>query len=83
MDMLIIILVAGLVSLGMAFLLASFPRKVKRKDKKHDIVRRLRSKAHHMEMALDIAKDATTNEKRVLEHLNNFLMSVADDVEEL
>ena len=56
---------------------------VERKDKKHRIVRKLRSKAHHMELALDIAKDSSTNEKRVLEHLNNFLMSVADDVEEL
>lgn len=80
MDILIFILV---VSIGSGLLMASFPVKVKRKNEKHRIVRKLRAKAHHMELALDIAKDAEENEKKALENLNDFLHSVADEVEEL
>lgn len=83
MDILIIILILA-ISIGGGLLMGNIlPEKERRKGEKHRIVRKLRSKAHHMELALDIAQDATTNEKRVLEHLNNFLLSVADDVEEL
>lgn len=80
MDILILILV---VSIASGFLLASFPAKVKRKDEKHRIVRKLRAKAHHMELAKDIAKDAKTSEIEVLEHLKKWLLNVAKDVEEL
>ena len=80
MDILIIILA---ISIASGFLLASFPRKVKRKDEKHRIVRKLRSKAHHMELAADIAKGAETNEIKALEHMNQWLLEVADEVEEL
>ena len=80
MDILIIILV---VSIGGGLLMASFPAKVKRKDEKHRIIRKLRIKAHHMELAADIAKGAETNEIKVLEHMNQWLLDVADEVEEL
>ncbi len=63
--------------------MASFPAKVKRKDEKHRIVRKLRSKAHHMELAADIAKGAEANEIKALEHMNQWLLDVADEVEEL
>lgn len=48
MDILVIILA---ISIGGGLLMASFPVKVKRKEEKHRIVRKLRSKAHHMELA--------------------------------
>ena len=80
MDILIIILA---ISIGGGLLMASFPVKVKRKGEKHRIVRKLRSKAHHMELAKDIAKDAKTSEIEVLEHMNQWLLEVADEVEEL
>ena len=80
MDILIIILA---VSIGGGLLIASFPAKVKRKDEKHRIVRKLRLKAHHMELAADIAKDAKPSEIKVLEHMNEWLLTVADEVEEL
>ena len=80
MDILIIILA---VSIGGGFLLASFPAKVKRKDEKHRIVRKLRSKAHQYELVSDIAKDAKPSEIKVLEHMNQWLLDVADEVEEL
>ena len=80
MDILIIILA---VSIGCGLLMASFPAKVKRKDRKHRIVRKLRSKAHHMELTADIAKDAQPNEVEVLKHTSQWLLEVADEVEEL
>ena len=80
MDILIIILA---VSIGGGFLLASFPAKVKRKDEKHRIVRKLRGKAHQYEWAAEVAKDAKPNEIKVLEHMNQWLLEVADEVEEL
>ena len=83
MDILIIILA---VSIGSAFLLARFPAKVKRKDEKHRIVSKLRGKAHQYEWAAEVAKDAKivkTNEIKVLEHMNQWLLDVADEVEEL
>lgn len=80
MDVLIIILA---ISIGGGLLMASFPVKVKRKEEKHRIVRKLRSKAHHMELALDIAKDAKPSEKQVLESLNTFLHDIAKEVEKL
>ena len=80
MDILIFILV---VSIGGGLLMASFPVKVKRKEEKHRIVRKLRAKAHHMELALDIAKDAKPSEKQVLESLNTFLHDIAKEVEKL
>ena len=80
MDILIFILA---VSIGGGLLIASFPAKVKRKDEKRRIVRKLRGKAHHMELAADIAKGAETNEIKVLEHMNQWLLEVADEVEEL
>ena len=80
MDILIIILA---ISIGGGLLMASFPRKVKRKDEKRRIVRKLRSKAHHMELTTDIAKDAKPSEIKVLEHMNQWLLDVADEVEEL
>ena len=43
MDILIFILA---VSIGGGLLIASFTAKVKRKERKHRIVRKLRSKAH-------------------------------------
>lgn len=80
MDILIIILA---ISIGGGLLMAIFPCTSERKGRKHRIVRKLRAKAHHMELVLDIAKDAEENEKKVLENLNDFLHSVADEVEEL
>lgn len=80
MDILIIIL---LISLGAGFLMASFPVKAKRKDEKHRIVRKLRGKAHQYEWVSDIAKDAQPNEIKVLEHMNQWLLDAADEVEEL
>ena len=80
MDILIIILVA---SIGGGLLIASFPAKVKRKDEKHRIVRKLRGKAHQYEWVSDIAKDAQPNEVEVLKHMNQWLLDVADEVEEL
>ena len=80
MDILIIILT---VSIGASLLMASFPAKVKRKEEKHRIVRKLRSKAHHMELAADIAKGAETNEIKALEHMNQWLLDAAAEVEEL
>ena len=80
MDILIIILA---VSIGGGLLIASFPAKVKRKDEKHRIVRKLRSKAHQYELVSDIAKDAKPSEIKVLEHMNQWLLDVADEVEEL
>ena len=80
MDILIIILA---VSIGGGLLIASFPAKVKRKDEKHRIVRKLRSKAHQYELVSDIAKDAKPSEIKVLEHVNRWLLDVADEVEEL
>ena len=80
MDIIIIILA---VSIGGGLLLASFPAKVKRKDEKHRIVRKLRSKAHQYELVSDIAKDAKPSEIKVLEHMNQWLLDVADEVEEL
>ena len=80
MDILIIVLA---ISLGAGFLMASFPCKSERKGRKHRIVRKLRAKAHHMELALDIAKDASDSEKQVLESLNTFMHDIADEVEEL
>ena len=80
MDILIIILA---ISIGGGLLMASFPAKVKRKDEKHRIVRKLRAKAHCMELAADIAKDAQPSEIKVLEHMNQWLLDVADEVEEL
>ena len=80
MDILIIILA---ISIASGFLLASFPRKVKRKEEKRRIVRKLRGKAHQYEWVSDIAKDAQPNEIKVLEHMNQWLLEVADEVEEL
>lgn len=80
MDILIIILA---ISIGGGLLMASFPVKVKRKEEKHRIVCKLRSKAYHMELATDIAKDAKTSEIEVLEHMKGWLLDVADEVEEL
>ena len=83
MDILIIILA---VSIGGGLLMASFPAKVERKDEKHRIVRKLRSKAHQYEWAAEVAKGAKiakTNEIKVLEHMNQWLLDVADEVEEL
>ncbi len=80
MDILIFILA---VSIASGFLLASFPAKVKRKDEKHRIVRKLRLKAHQYEWVSDVAKDAQPNEVEVLEHMNQWLLDVADEVEEL
>ena len=80
MDILIIILA---VSIGSCLLMARFPAKVKRKDEKHRIVRKLRGKAHHMELAADIAKDATPSEIKALEHMNRWLLDVADEVDKL
>ena len=80
MDILIFILV---VSIASGFLLAGFPRKVKRKEEKRRIVRKLRGKAHQYEWVSDIAKDAQPNEIKVLEHMNQWLLDVADEVEEL
>ena len=80
MDILIIIL---LISLGAGFLMASFPCKSECKGRKHRIVRKLRAKAHHMELALDIAKNANDIEKKALESLKSFLHDIADEVEEL
>ena len=80
MDILIIILV---VSIGGGLLMASFPAKVKRKEEKHRIVRKLRSKAHQYELVSDIAKDAKPSEIKVLEHMKQWLLDVADEVEEL
>ena len=62
MDILIFILV---VSIASGFLLAGFPRKVKRKEEKRRIVRKLRGKAHQYEWVSDIAKDAKPNEIKV------------------
>ena len=80
MDILTFILA---ISVASGFLLASFPAKVKRKDEKHRIVRKLRSKAHQYEWVSDIAKDAQPSEIKVLEHMNQWLLDVADEVEEL
>ena len=80
MDILIIILA---ISIGGGLLMASFPVKVKRKEEKHRIVRKLRSKAHHMELAIDIAKDAKPDEVKFLKHMNQWLLDVADEVDEL
>ena len=80
MDILIFILV---VSIASGFLLASFPRKVKRKDEKNRIVRIFRGKAHQYECSTDVAKDSKTSEIKVLEHMNLWLLDVADEVEEL
>ena len=80
MDILIIILA---ISVASGFLLASFPAKVKRKDEKHRIVRKLRGKAHQYELVSDMAKDAKPSEIKVLEHMNQWLLDVADEVEEL
>lgn len=80
MDILIIILA---ISIGSGLLMASFPVKVKRKERKHKIIRKLRTKAHHMELAKDIAKDAKTSEIKVLDHMKEWLLEVAEDVEEL
>ena len=63
--------------------MASIPAKVKRKEEKHSIVRKLRSKAHHMELAADIAKGAETNEVKALKHMNEWLLTAAKEVEEL
>ena len=80
MDILIFILV---VSIGGGLLMASFTVKVKRKEEKHRIVRKLRGKAHQYEWVSDIAKDAQPNEVEVLKHMNKWLLNVADEVEEL
>ena len=80
MDILTIILA---ISIGGGLLMASFPVKVKRKEEKHRIVRKLRSKAHHMELVMDVAKDAKTSEIKVLEHMNRWLLDVAKETEEL
>ena len=80
MDILTVILA---VSISSAFLLARFPAKVKRKDEKNRIVRKLRGKAHQYEWVSDIAKDAQPSEIKVLEHMNQWLLDVADEVEEL
>ena len=53
------------------------------KEEKHRIVCKLRSKAHQYEWATDIAKSAETNEIKALEHMNRWLLDVADEVEEL
>ena len=80
MDILIFILV---VSIGGGLLMASFPVKAKRKEEKHRIVLKLRGKAHHMELATDIAKGAKPSEIKTLEHMNQWLLDVADEVDEL
>ena len=80
MDILIIILA---LSIGGGLLIASFPAKVKRKDEKHRIVRKLRSKAHQYELVSDMAKDAKPSEIKVLEHMNQWLLDVAAEVDEL
>ena len=80
MDILIIILA---ISIGGGLLMASFPVKVKRKEEKHRIVRKLRSKAHQYEFVSDMAKDATPTEVKLLENMNKWLLEVADEVEEL
>ena len=80
MDILIIILV---VSIGCGLLMASFPEKLRRKGEKHRIVRKLRSKAHQYEMVSDMAKDAKPSEIKALEHMNEWLLDVAKEVEEL
>lgn len=80
MDILTIILA---ISIGGGLLMASFPVKVKRKEEKHRIVRKLRGKAHQYEWVSDIAKDAQPNEVEVLKHMNQWLLDVADEVEEL
>lgn len=80
MDILIIILA---ISIGGGLLMASFPAKVKRKDERHRIVRKLRLKAHRYELVSDIAKDAKPSEIKALEHMNQWLLEVADEVEEL
>lgn len=80
MDILIIILA---ISIGGGLLMASFPAKVKRKERKHQIIRKLRIKAHHMELSADIAKDAKPSEIKALEHMNEWLLDVAKETEEL
>ena len=80
MDILIIILA---ISIGSGLLMASFPAKVKCKEEKHRIVRKLRAKAHHMELTLDIAKNANDIEKKALENLKSFLHDIASEVEKL
>ena len=80
MDILVIILA---ISIGGGLLMASFPVKVKRKEEKHRIVRKLRIKAHQYEFVSDMAKDATPTEVKLLENMNKWLLEVADEVEEL
>ena len=81
MGILIVILA---VSIGGAILMGNIiPEKIRRKDEKHRIVRKLRSKAHQYEMVTDMAKDAKPSEIKVLEHMNKWLSDVADEVEEL
>ncbi len=81
MGILIVILA---VSIGGAILMGNIiPENLRRKDEKHRIVRKLRSKAHQYEMVTDMAKDAKPSEIKVLEHMNKWLSDVADEVEEL
>ena len=81
MGILIVILA---VSIGGAILMGNIiPENLRRKDEKHRIVRKLRSKAHQYEMVTDMAKDAKQSEIKVLEHMNKWLSDVADEVEEL
>lgn len=81
MDILIIILV---VSIGGGLLMGNIlPEKVRRKGEKHRIVRKLRSKAHQYEWASDLAKDAKPSEIKALEHMNQWLLDVAKEVEKL
>ena len=83
MDILIIILIL-VVSIGGGLLMGNIiPEKIRRKGEKHRIVRKLRLKAHQYEWAADMAKDAKPNEIKVLEHMNKWLLDVADEVEEL
>lgn len=80
MNILIIIL---LISMGAGLLTTKLANRDEYEVRKHKIVRNLRAKAHQMEWALDTAKNAKENEKKVLRNLNSFLHDAADEVEEL
>ena len=83
MDILILIIIL-VVSIGGGLLMGNIiPEKLRRKDEKHRIVRKLRSKAHQYEMVTDMAKDAKPNEIKVLKHTKQWLSDVADEGEEL
>ena len=51
--------------------------------RQHETVKKLRNKSHHMDLVLDIAKDLEPNEVKVLEHLREWLLDRADEVESL